>query len=109
MKISSVHSSAKAIEKDDDLIISMVQSISRNTNRLQKNLHDKVIIVVGETEIDFKADALMRMMWICEVEEDWKKLQELLKIYDGLGTDEFLDDVKELKKILRKAKSGKKG
>ena len=46
--ISSVHSSAKAIEKDDDLIISMVQSISRNTNRLQKNLHDKVIIVVDE-------------------------------------------------------------
>lgn len=46
--ISSVHSSSNAIEKDDDLIVSMVQSISRNTNRLQKNLHDKVIIVVDE-------------------------------------------------------------
>lgn len=46
--ISSEHSSAKAIEKDDDLIVSMVQSLSRNTNRLQKNLHKKVIIVVDE-------------------------------------------------------------
>ena len=44
------------------------------------------------------------MMWICEVEEDWTKLQELLKIYDNLNTDEFADDVKELKKVLRKAK-----
>ena len=46
--ISSIHSSSKAIDKDDDLIVSMVQSISRNTDRLQKSLHDKVIIVVDE-------------------------------------------------------------
>ena len=46
--VSSEHSSAKALEKDDDLIVAMVQSLSRNTNRLQKNLHKKVIIVVDE-------------------------------------------------------------
>lgn len=46
--ISSLHSQAQAIEKDDDLIVSMVQSLSRNTNRLQKNLNSKVIIVVDE-------------------------------------------------------------
>ena len=46
--ISSEHSSAKALEKNDDLIISMVQSLSRNTNRLKKSLHKKVIIVVDE-------------------------------------------------------------
>lgn len=46
--VSSEHSSAKALDKNDDLIISMVQSLSRNTNRLQKNLHKKVIIVVDE-------------------------------------------------------------
>ena len=62
----------------------------------------------NETEIEFKADALRRMMWICEAEEDWNKLQELLKIYDGLETEEFLDDVKELKKFLRKIKRNQK-
>lgn len=46
--ISSLHSPSQAIEKDDDLIVTMVQSISRNTKRLQKNLHQKVIIVVDE-------------------------------------------------------------
>ena len=57
-----------------------------------------------ETELEFKCDALRRMMWICEFEEDWTKLQELLKIYDDLNTTEFIDDVKELKKVLRKTK-----
>ena len=60
-----------------------------------------------ETEMEFKCDALRRMMWICEREDDWTKLQELLKIYDGLNTEKFADDVKELKKILRKAKHKK--
>ena len=46
--VSSEHSSAKAIDKDDDLIISMVQSLSRNTKRLKKKLGKKVIIVVDE-------------------------------------------------------------
>ena len=46
--MSSLHSPAQAIEKDDDLIVTMVQSISRNTDRLQKNLSQKVVIVVDE-------------------------------------------------------------
>lgn len=57
-----------------------------------------------DTDISIRCDALRRMMWTCEFEEDWTKLQELLKIYDDLNTTEFIDDVKELKKVLRKAK-----
>jgi len=57
-----------------------------------------------ETETNMRCDALLRMMWTCESEQDWTKLQELLNIYDGLNTTEFIDDVKELKKVLRNAK-----
>ena len=46
--ISSEHSSSKALEKNDNLIVSMVQSLIRNTKRLRKNLSKKVIIVVDE-------------------------------------------------------------
>ena len=55
-------------------------------------------------EINLRCDALLRMMWDCQAEEDWNELQELLNTYDNLGTEEFLDDVKELKKSLRNAK-----
>lgn len=44
------------------------------------------------------------MMWDCEDEQDWAKLQELLNIYDGLNTTEFIDDVKKSKKVLRNSK-----
>ena len=61
---------------------------------------------IFEMEIDLptRCNALIRMMRDCEFESDWDKLKELLKIYKGLNTTEFIDDVKELKKVLRKAK-----
>ena len=57
-----------------------------------------------ETDIKMRCDVLVRMMWDCEFESDWDKLKELLKIYDGLNTTEFIDDVKKSKKVLKNAK-----
>ena len=56
-----------------------------------------------ETKPHRRCEALRRMMWDCEYEQDWTKLRELFNIYDELNIAEFIDDVKELKKILRNA------
>jgi len=58
-----------------------------------------------EIDLKLKCDALIRMMWICQDEENWDKLRELLHVYDELDTDEFKDDVRELRKALRKRRS----
>lgn len=58
-----------------------------------------------EIDLNLKCDALIRMMWVCHDEEDWDKLRELLHVYDELDTDEFKDDVRELRKALRKRRS----
>ena len=94
-------------DKKDHLDFECAGNLARLYTVLQKNSLAYSLweqLFEEETELEFKCDALRRMMWICEAEEDWNKLQELLKIYDSLNTTEFIDDVKELKKNLRKAK-----
>jgi len=98
-------------DKKDRLDLECAGNLGRlytvlNKNALAYSLWEQLFN--EETELEFKCDALRRMMWICEMEEDWTKLKELLKIYDNLNTDEFADDVKELKKVLRKAKRDKR-
>lgn len=94
-------------EKESPLDLDCTFNLARiyevmNKKSLAYPLWQKLFEV--ETDIKFRCDVLIRMMWDCEFEEDWDKLKELLKIYNGLNTTEFIDDVKELKKILRKSK-----
>lgn len=46
--ISGKHATVRAMQKDDDLIVSTVQSMCNNTDYLPNILSDKVIIVVDE-------------------------------------------------------------
>lgn len=46
--ISGKHSTVRALQKDDDLIVSTVQSLCNNTDYLPNILSDKVMIVVDE-------------------------------------------------------------
>ena len=94
-------------EKESPLDLDCMFNLARiyevmNKKSLAYPLWQKLFEV--ETDMKFRCDVLIRMMWDCEFEQDWDKLKELLKIYDGLNTTEFVDDVKELKKIMRKAK-----
>ena len=94
-------------EKDWELYLDCAFNLARVYEVMNKKssaypLWEKIF--EESKELNLRCDALRRMMWDCECEQDWNKLQELLKIYDGLETEEFLDDVKELKKSLRNAK-----
>ena len=98
-------------EKESPLDLGCTFNLARiyeviNKTSLAYPLWQKLFEV--ETDMKIRCDVLIRMMWDCEFESDWDKLKELLKIYDGLNTTEFIDDVKELKKILRKAKQTQK-
>ena len=98
-------------EKESPLDLDCTFNLARiyevmNKTSLAYPLWQKLFEV--ETDIKFRCDILVRMMWDCEFEQDWDKLKELLKIYNGLNTTEFIDDVKELKKIMRKAKQFQK-
>lgn len=46
--VSQEHSSIKQVEKEDDVVLLMVPSVSRNTDYLDSILKDKVIVVVDE-------------------------------------------------------------
>lgn len=61
-----------------------------------------------EEDIDAKCDALIRMMWICQDEEDLNQLHHLLATYDKLHTDKFKNEVKDLKKFLKDSLKRKK-
>jgi len=53
-----------------------------------------------ETIFSVKCDALRRMMWTCEDEKNFAELQKLLAIYDNLKTDEFADDIENIRNNL---------
>lgn len=57
-----------------------------------------------EKNTTLRCDALFRMMWTCKEEENWEQLKNLILIYDTLQVDEFSQEVKEFKKILKKIK-----
>ena len=55
-----------------------------------------------ETDIQARCDALIRMMDMCQSEENWNQLKALLNAYDELDTDEFEDEVEKFKKVLKR-------
>lgn len=61
-----------------------------------------------EEDIDAKCDALIRMMWICQDEEDLKQLRHLLVTYDKFHTDKLKNEVQDLKKFLKDSLKRKK-